>query len=713
MASYRYVPLPVINAQFPVPLTRLLLLHSGHPGDPLTCTISIENAESAPPYEALSYVWGHETASSPILCNEMPIQITANLESALQSIRFTSMSRRLWIDAICINQSSTDERSRQVGYMHLIYAHATRVIAWLGPLTPGVGEAFDFIERLSNIQRAAPGNRLTTDNYNVTTLYPDLASDQLREDASMKAIRGLFGAFDLEYFRRSWCIQEVVTAQSCIARCGDLEIDFYHFADGASLAESTSNPISASPTMFFWSSLKGRHENHRVEHTHRLVTPDANWRLSLLLLLSRQFLATDPRDKVYSLLGMAAEGLAPITVLKRLSKRKESRLVSKFRHSSNLFSQTFDLMSPNIEIDRLPALRPDYSKDVVELYTEVTILLIRTPPFVLDVLSHVHHSSDPTGHPFPSWVPLWFEQPAAKCLGFPAASSAGQNGAHGPYRAMHPHVDWRSTQALATWAIIHDRLHASAKLQPNTLILEGYLLDEIDAVSGVIDYGGSDVLYQDKMAYREFVNYVESFDVPYREIWRQLLGTPFQFPAFGKQPGDGSTLQESFLATLIACGIQGAANVYEPSAKDAARCHPDTPQGQMQRWRRLARMDVAAFLWTEYPNARPAVAPWEEPGAEPGIVQRFRKAARIAHDRRVFRTRRHGWLGLGPKVAREGDRVVVLLGGSVPYVLRAQGEHHFFLGDAYVHDDDIMGGEMTDRVTEGRSDVRVQKYVLI
>ena len=40
----------------------------------------------------------------------------------------------LWIDAVCIDQFSLDERSRQVSLMHEIYTKATTVIAWLGPL---------------------------------------------------------------------------------------------------------------------------------------------------------------------------------------------------------------------------------------------------------------------------------------------------------------------------------------------------------------------------------------------------------------------------------------------------------------------------------------------------------------------------------------------------------------------------------------------------
>jgi len=40
--------------------------------------------------------------------------------------------RRVWIDAICINQDNLDERSQQVSLMTDIYSKARRVIIWLG-----------------------------------------------------------------------------------------------------------------------------------------------------------------------------------------------------------------------------------------------------------------------------------------------------------------------------------------------------------------------------------------------------------------------------------------------------------------------------------------------------------------------------------------------------------------------------------------------------
>jgi len=84
-------------------------------------------------YEALSYTWGSQT-----LCQKVQIRgrglvrITASLYSALQHLRHPSCVRRLWADAICIDQSNPRERGHQVAMMSEIYRYAVRVLAWLG-----------------------------------------------------------------------------------------------------------------------------------------------------------------------------------------------------------------------------------------------------------------------------------------------------------------------------------------------------------------------------------------------------------------------------------------------------------------------------------------------------------------------------------------------------------------------------------------------------
>jgi hypothetical protein len=61
--------------------------------------------------------------------------VTTDLESTLRHLRWKDGPRRLWIDAICINQSDTLERNHQVKNMRLVYGTASSVVVWLGKAT--------------------------------------------------------------------------------------------------------------------------------------------------------------------------------------------------------------------------------------------------------------------------------------------------------------------------------------------------------------------------------------------------------------------------------------------------------------------------------------------------------------------------------------------------------------------------------------------------
>jgi len=84
------------------------------------------------PYEALSYVWGSPTSEHKITCNGKIMLITANCLSALKHLRQEKKPRLLWIDAICIDQSSSSEKKRQLELMNVVYSIAKRVLIWLG-----------------------------------------------------------------------------------------------------------------------------------------------------------------------------------------------------------------------------------------------------------------------------------------------------------------------------------------------------------------------------------------------------------------------------------------------------------------------------------------------------------------------------------------------------------------------------------------------------
>lgn len=127
--SYNYQPL--------APQTiRVLELHPGAPEAPLVGNITIQHI-GARDYEALSYVWGDPAPVASIKCidatNEGHLGVCRGLVSLLVAFRLPDQVRRVWIDALCINQDDTPERESQVRLMGAVYSQAKNVLCWLGP----------------------------------------------------------------------------------------------------------------------------------------------------------------------------------------------------------------------------------------------------------------------------------------------------------------------------------------------------------------------------------------------------------------------------------------------------------------------------------------------------------------------------------------------------------------------------------------------------
>jgi hypothetical protein len=97
--------------------------------------------DTAPAYEAISYAWGSTASMQQIVCDSGALQVTQSCFRLLCTLRERDLrkgpdkaglahTRVYWIDAICIDQSSPEERSQQVAIMASIYEKADRVVVW-------------------------------------------------------------------------------------------------------------------------------------------------------------------------------------------------------------------------------------------------------------------------------------------------------------------------------------------------------------------------------------------------------------------------------------------------------------------------------------------------------------------------------------------------------------------------------------------------------
>jgi hypothetical protein len=104
-----------------------------------------------PIFCALSYVWGHGARPQEILIDGKSLPITANLYAALRDLQADAFGGaiQVWVDAICINQDDFAERSAQIRLMRDIYHLASDVKVWLGPRTDETTRCSIFIARLN------------------------------------------------------------------------------------------------------------------------------------------------------------------------------------------------------------------------------------------------------------------------------------------------------------------------------------------------------------------------------------------------------------------------------------------------------------------------------------------------------------------------------------------------------------------------------------
>ncbi|KAL0935459.1 uncharacterized protein CTRU02_210050 [Colletotrichum truncatum] len=112
---------------------RLLDILPGDSHAPIEVELDTVSIAKPGDYEALSYTWGDpDVGAQMIQCDGQNFKATANLFSALHRLRKPDVKRRVWIGAICINQTSILERNQQVQLMLEIYNGATEVQIWTG-----------------------------------------------------------------------------------------------------------------------------------------------------------------------------------------------------------------------------------------------------------------------------------------------------------------------------------------------------------------------------------------------------------------------------------------------------------------------------------------------------------------------------------------------------------------------------------------------------
>ncbi|RSL48534.1 hypothetical protein CEP54_012881 [Fusarium duplospermum] len=487
-ATHVHQPLPPLPALGNKPhYTRILTLFPGEMDAPLFCTMEIIDLNHPPfAFEALSYVWGKAKSAEPLFCDDGHLEITVNLDKALRNLRLSNTRRRLWVDAICIDQTDLAERARQVQYMRLVYKRATRVIVWLGEKQDWtetaiafakelVGLKADFIQNLDLASReegSLPADPATNTEQGIRSDAFSLLSNVYKSNQDgAEALANLFGC---EYFTRVWCIQEVVASSYSIVKLADLEIDMNDLLSLLPLVLDRRGLVLEPTPLQLW---RGVYEMPLIYEAFKHSPPEGSIGQMLVVLTSiRDFGATDPRDRIFAILGITDEGLEPVYSI------TESNWLADFaRKGYSWISRRINSISPALEPNRHPALIPNYEKSMREVYQEFTRYCIWKPPRLLTVLGHIQHHEDPeTVVDFPSWVPR-FDQCRIVSKFIPELSDAGV-----------------STKFQMYIAETHDNpFHPSSPFsnpieEPDILQLNGFQIDTICAATEVFTQGADE-----------------------------------------------------------------------------------------------------------------------------------------------------------------------------------------------------------------------------
>ncbi|RSL53138.1 hypothetical protein CEP54_010545 [Fusarium duplospermum] len=277
----------------------LIHLQDQDPGSGEPEEISRGDKESPTPYEAVSYTWANslgdrEKRKVIYIGNRWDIlYITENCFDALRTCRFEEEDRRLWIDAICINQTNIPERTHQVRMMRNIYSAARRVLIFLGT---------DHTQRLTGLVENDPEIMINN-----------------------------------PYFSRVWVIQEIASAKEALVLCAGQTM---HWS-------------------FFHTNLRRLAITTWVQQFDRARRIDIDSFITLLQD-TRGCQATDPRDKVFALLGLSTAPLDPDYTLSPQAVYT-GLAASLVTNGKELAGRILDLASHGQSMPGLPSWVPDWS----------------------------------------------------------------------------------------------------------------------------------------------------------------------------------------------------------------------------------------------------------------------------------------------------------------------------------------------------------------
>ena len=347
-----------VHSELPLPTHRFfrLLPLDAPPVDEqhvVSCSLETFELDDCPSYYALSHTWGNPfdratpneayDAVYSIQIDSKSYDVTKNLHEALLQLRRSYAHSYIWIDAICIWQANVQERNIQVGIMDELYERAARMLIWLGISD---AETASVVQSITQIASLPP--------IMIPIMQARLQMDFARSDALGDAPqicglpahgspvwRSLNAFFSRSYFQRVWILQENVFAKDAHVYCGAFNFPGKILWAASIFLVTTNlgsvvrgvNQYSEGTTELEYVGLSaaGIYSMRGMCHSgspfmstdgFNIMNKSSEAKVNvatlvqILILMTRPFEATDPRDRIYALLSIVkkavdARGLQP------------------------------------------------------------------------------------------------------------------------------------------------------------------------------------------------------------------------------------------------------------------------------------------------------------------------------------------------------------------------------------------------------------------
>ena len=265
-------------------------------------------------YVAMSYSWGKPIFDAPLIImvqgQRTVLPVTGTAWEAVQRTlpAIGRHGKLMWIDQICIDQDKEREREQQVMLMGEIYRRCWHCMIWLGPAAANTQAAFSLLNRLQ--QTFGQTKPMPLDERQVA----DFSHLEIRAELALKLERDVLpppndaGWVEMakllqrNWFTRLWTFQEAVLCYKGDAsiHCGIYNIPLITFMRASML-------MGNEPTFARINFTTGRCGLAQIS-SFRFHVERGNVTPLVWLLQNNDFReCSDPRDRIYALLGMRNE----------------------------------------------------------------------------------------------------------------------------------------------------------------------------------------------------------------------------------------------------------------------------------------------------------------------------------------------------------------------------------------------------------------------